>query len=84
MKWGALRRSGLLRTPGFTAIAVLTLAIGIGTTTTIFAVVDELIFRSARGADDPDVYLTPPIEIPDFESLAATPRRPSGHCRVGA
>jgi len=46
----------LLRTPGFTAIAVLTLAIGIGTTTTIFAVIDALVFARARSGDGPDVY----------------------------
>ncbi len=35
-----------LRTPLFTSIAVLTLAIGIGATTTVFSVVDRILFRS--------------------------------------
>ena len=52
----------LLKQWGFTTIAVITLAIGIGATTTIFSVVNGLLLRPLPGVSKPnrlaDVYAT--------------------------
>jgi len=66
--WDLLRRDvrhaarSLARSPGFTLVAVLCLALGIGANTTVFGVVDALLFRPPAHVRDPGsvvrVYFT--------------------------
>ena len=78
--WRDLRYGArmLRKRPGFTAIAVLSLAIGIGANTAIFSLVNAIIL-SAFPADRPEelvnVYWSPPsnpyltLSYPNFEDL---------------
>ena len=77
----AFRR--LRRTPGFTFIALLSLALGIGANTAIFSLVEAVLMRGT-GVREPErvleVYLThpqfpySPFSIPDFRDFErATP-----------
>jgi predicted permease len=76
----------LARTPAFTAIAILTLAVGIGANTAVFAIVDALVFDPIRGSTyehvrrlsmrDVVTRRGAPVQIPDYEALVAD--RPEG------
>jgi len=65
----------MLRTPGFTTVALLSLAVGIGTNTAVFALVEDILFRELpyQEADElVEVYLTQeifpfsPLSYPDY------------------
>ena len=61
---------GLARRPGFTAVAVLTLAIGIGGTTAIFSAVNALVLRRLPYAA-PEQLMTVSLTMPAIGGLSA-------------
>ena len=75
----------LLRSPGFTAAVILTLALGIGATTAIFGILDAVLFRPLPYADADRLAMVwehdrisgterEPASVPDYYDFRARSR----------
>src|SRR5436309_4087438 len=60
----------LLKNPGFTAVAVLTLALGIGANTAIFSLIDHVMLRLLPVRDPQELLVVPGhFSYPRYERL---------------
>src|SRR5579864_3153115 len=66
----ALRQ--LIKSPGFTAIAVLTLAVGLGTNATIFSWLRSLVLNPFPGAAEPERIVAIENSAPDGEPITTS------------
>jgi predicted permease len=69
--WRDVRYAGRLlrKSPGFTSVAVLTLALGIGATTAIFNLLDAVIFKSLPVRDPEALVLVGGSQYPVFQAF---------------
>ena len=77
---------GFVRSPGFTALAVISLALGIGLNTAVFSLVNALFWQSIRGVPEPHRIVFGPrvssVELARLRDGATTLEGLAGVARV--
>jgi predicted permease len=63
----------LVRGPGFTTVAVLSLALGIGSSSAIFSVINAIVLRSLPIADPQELHIAQAMEPDEVEQLFPYP-----------
>jgi len=63
----------LLKNPGFTVVAVLTLALGLGTRAAMFSVVNSIHLRPLRYPESDCIVAVQETKLPQFPQFAVSP-----------